>query len=127
MLRTFVLRDEINARALWSFLKNNWMARAGEGKPLAVTIQEHKAKRSDEQNKRYWVVLNEISAKAWVNGRQFSADAWHEFFKTKFIGYEETPDQRRIGISTTTLAVAEFGEYMTRIEAYAVDDLGIEI
>lgn len=127
MLRTFVLRDEPNARALWQFLKNNWRALAGAGKPLAVTIQEHKAKRSIDQNKRYWAILNEIAANAWVSGRQFSTEAWHEFFKAKLIGYEETPDGRQIGISTTTLAVAEFGDYMTRIEVYAAEELGIEI
>lgn len=127
MLRTFVLRDEPNARALWQFLKNNWRALAGAGKPLAVTIQEHKAKRSVDQNKRYWAILNEIAANAWVSGRQFSAEAWHEFFKAKFIGYEETPDGRLHGISTTTLNVAEFGDYMTRIEVYSTDELGISI
>lgn len=127
MLRTFVLRDEPNARALWLFLKNNWMALAAAGKPLAVTVQEHKAKRSGDQNKRYWAILNEIASNAWINGRQFSSEAWHEFFKTRFIGYEETPDGRQIGISTTTLSIAEFGDYMTRIEVYSADELGIEI
>lgn len=126
ILRTFVLRNEPNANALWQFLKNNWRALAGAVKPLAVTVQEHKTKRSTDQNKRYWAILNEIAANTWLDGRQFSADAWHEFFKGKFIGYEETPDGRQIGISTTTLSVADFGDYMTRIEAYAADELGIE-
>lgn len=123
ILRTFVLRNEPNANALWQFLKNNWRALAGAVKPLAVTVQEHKTKRSTDQNKRYWAILNEIAANTWLDGRQFSADAWHEFFKGKFIGYEETPDGRQIGISTTTLSVADFGDYMTRIEAYAADEL----
>lgn len=126
ILRTFVLRNEPNANALWQFLKNNWRALAGAGKPLAVTGQEHKTKRSTDQNKRYWAILNEIAANTWLDGRQFSADAWHEFFKGKFIGYEETPDGRQVGISTTTLSVADFGDYMTRIEAYAADEIGIE-
>lgn len=62
ILRTFVLRNEPNANALWQFLKNNWRALAGAGKPLAVTVQEHKTKRSTDQNKRYWAILNEIAA-----------------------------------------------------------------
>lgn len=126
-LRTFVLRDERNANALWVFLKSNWRALADENRPLAVTVAEHKAKRSVDQNKRYWAILNEIAEGAWIGGRQFSTEAWHEFFRAKFIGYEETPDGRQIGISTTTLSVAEFGDYMTRVEAYAAAELGIEI
>lgn len=125
-LRTFVLRDERNANALWVFLKSNWRALADENRPLAVTVAEHKAKRSVDQNKRYWAILNEIAEGAWIGGRQFSTEAWHEFFRAKFIGYEETPDGRQIGISTTTLSVAEFGDYMTRVEAYAAADLGVE-
>jgi hypothetical protein len=125
LFRTFVLRDEPNARHLWAFLKSNWRALAGTGRPLSVTVAEHKSKRTLEQNKRYWAILNEIAELAWVNGKQYSADAWHEYFKGLFIGYEETPDGRRAGISTTTLSVAEFSDYMTRIEQHAADELGL--
>jgi hypothetical protein len=86
MLSTFVLREETHAQALWSFLKNNWNVMAWEGKPLAVTVSEHKAKRSAEQNKLYWSRLNEIAEQAWIDGKRFSADAWHEYYKQKFIG-----------------------------------------
>ena len=126
MLRAFVLRSEQNAQALYAFLKSNWRALADQGKPLAVTVSEHKVKRSGEQNKRYWAILGEISANAWVDGKQFSAEAWAEFYKGKFIGHEETPDGRTIGISTTTLAVHEFGDYMTKIEQHAASELGVE-
>ena len=91
-------------------------------------MQEYGEKRSIPQNKRYWkALLNEIAANAWVDGKQYSALAWAEFFKGKFIGFEETPDGRQIGISTTTLNVAEFSAYMTQIEAYAAQELGLEL
>ena len=78
LFRTFILREEVNASALWSFLKANWRDTAKDGKPLAVTVQEYKAKRSGDQNRYYWQRLNEIAEQAWIGGRQFSADAWHE-------------------------------------------------
>ena len=127
MIRVFVLSTDHNARSLWLFLQNNWRAMADDGKPLSVTVQEHKEKRSSDQNRRYWALLNEIAAGAWIGGRRYGADAWHEFFKAKMIGLEEIPDGRSVGISTTTLSVAEFAEYMTKVEAYAVDEFGIEI
>jgi hypothetical protein len=127
MLRTFVLRDDMNAAALWAFLKNNWKPMATDGKPLAVTVTPHKTKRSIEQNKRYWLILNEIAENGYVAGKRFSAESWAEYFKGKFIGFEETPDGRLIGISTTSLDVSQFAEYMTRIESYAATELGIEI
>jgi hypothetical protein len=125
LLRIFVLRDQSNAHALWQFLRNNWEAMANAGKPLAISVQEHKAKRSSEQNRLYWQRLNEISESAWVGGKKFSAEAWHEFMKRHLIGYEDLPRGGMVGLSTTTLSVAEFSEYIDRVEAYATAELGI--
>lgn len=125
--RLFVLRNEINAKQLYAFLKANWRAMADAGRPIALTAQEYKSKRSIEQNKRLWAILNQIAECAWFNGKQYSADAWHEHFKRAFIGADELPDGSMIGISTTTLNVEEFVAYMTRIEAYAAQELGVEL
>lgn len=126
MYRTFVLRGDTNAQALWNFLKHNWRALADAGKPLAITVAEHRAKRSGEQNKRLWALLNEIAEQAMLDGKQYSAEAWHEHFKRTLIGVEELPGGGSVGISTTKLNVEEFGAYMTRIEAYAAQNFGIE-
>lgn len=126
MDRTFVLRSEIQCRQLYAFLRANWSDMAAAGRPLAVTVSEAKAKRSGEQNRRYWSLLNEIAEHAWVGGRQFPADVWHAEFAGRFIGWSETPSGARVPISTTTLSVAEFSEYMDRIEAYATTELGVE-
>jgi hypothetical protein len=125
--RTFVLRDKIHAEHLWNLLRNNWQAMADAGKPLAVTVQEHKAKRSCAQNRLYWQRLNEIAENAWIDGKRFSAEAWHEFYKAKFIGCEELPNGGTVGISTTTLAVGDFSDYIGKVEAYAATELGIEL
>ena len=127
MNRQFVLRSQDNAVALHAFLKANARAMADSGHPLAVTITEYKARRSTEQNKRYWAILGDISRNAYVAGKQFSQDAWAEHFKREFIGIEELPSGKDVGISTTTLNVQEFTDYMTRIECYAVQELGIEL
>lgn len=127
LFRTFVLRQDAAAQGLWAFLKANWRSCAEQGKPLAVTVAHHKDRRSGRQNRLYWAVLNKIAEDGWLNGKRFSAEAWHEFFKGRFIGLEETPDGRRTGISTATLDVAEFADYMTKIEVFAASDLGIEI
>jgi hypothetical protein len=125
--RTFILRDKTHAEHLWNLLRNNWQAMADAGKPLAVTVQEHKAKRSVEQNRLYWQRLNEIAENAWIDGKRFSAEAWHEFFKIRFIGCEELPRGGTVGISTTTLCVADFSDYIGKVEAYATTELGIEL
>lgn len=127
MIKTFVLRDDVNCRQLYAFLRANWLAMAQAGKPLGVLVAEHKAKRSNPQNRLYWAVLNEIAASAWVDGKQFSADAWHEHFKRQYIGVEETPGGGQVGISTTSLDVGAFSEYVEHVMHYAASELGVVI
>ncbi len=129
MMRTFVLRSDKEAQALWKFLKVNWKGMADTGRALEVSIGEYKHKRSVEQNKRLHALLTDIAESAYVNGFQYSSESWKEYYRRKFIGTEEIrfPDgtaQER-GISTTTLSVSEFADFMNRIEAHAVSELGV--
>ena len=127
VLRTFILRGPEQAKALHVFLKANAAPLAQQGKPLAVEVREHKAKRSSQANRRYWALLRFIASNAWVAGRQYSDDIWHEFFARKFIGLEELPDGTTKAISTTTLDTAAFTDYMAAIEHHAEQELGIDM
>lgn len=124
--RVFVLRDEPHVRSLHAFLRANARAMAQAGRPLAVHVTEYKARRNSAQNRLYWALLRDISEQAWVDGKQYSSEAWHAYFAGQYIGREETPGGGSIAISTTTLSVHEFADYVTRIQAYAAAELGIE-
>lgn len=121
----FILREERNAQALYSFLKANWRACADNGKPLAIQITDAKAKRSTQANRYYRAVLQQIEEQAWILGRQFSADAWHEMFKQKFIGIIDLPNGGTIGQSSTTLNTEEFSIYTQQVEAFGAS-LGVQ-
>lgn len=124
--RTFLLRDASAVLALRSMIRD-WPHHAALERPLAVTVAEHKARRNGAQNRLYWSVLRTISESAWVKGRQFSADVWHVEFATRLIGYEETPSGVKVPISTATLSVGEFSEYIDRVQHFAVAELNIDI
>jgi hypothetical protein len=87
-----------------------------------LSIKPRKYSRSQQQNKRYWAILNEV-AELKVEGRRYAAEHWHEYFKGKFIGQEEIPlpGGRTLvrPISSTTLDVPAFADYMTQVEAFA--------
>ena len=127
MERTFILRGPEQAKALHGFLKANASAMAAQGRPLAVEVREHKAKRSSRANRRYWALLRFIASNAWIGGKQFADETFHEWFKRRFIGTEELPDGQSVGISTTKLDVGEFTAYMERIEQCASEELGIDM
>ena len=84
-------------------------------------------KRTTKQNRRYWGngVLAQVAQQAVVNGKQFSAETWHELFKRKFIGMDELPDGSVVGKSSTKLTTAEFSDFCTQVEAYAAQHLGV--
>jgi hypothetical protein len=126
MMRSFVLRDEVNCRQLYTFLRSNWLAMAQAGKPLGVLVAEHKAKRTGPQNRFYWgTALRSIAENAWVDGKQYSENAWHEYLAGKFIGYEDMPGGGQTPISTASLSVDEFSVYLERVMQYAAEHLGV--
>jgi hypothetical protein len=97
---------------------------------LRVIVTAQGEKRNNEQNKRLWgYVYQNISEQAWVNGKTFSREVWHEHYARKFGVMEEMvlPDgeiiQRRK--STTEMTVSEFAEFMQRVEADAASELGV--
>lgn len=96
--------------------------------PLSAWVAPHKEKRNKDQNARYWkAIVTPIAEHAWVNGKQFSAEAWHEQLKGELIGYVDLPNGSRSPMSSADLSVSEFADFMTRAEHYAVTQLGIEL
>ena len=124
-MRQFILRTELNCKALYAYLKQNWQSMANDNKPLAVTVATYKDKRHNQQNRLYWSYLKQIATQAMVEGKQYSDECWHEFFKGHFLGYVDLPDGRKIGESTTKLNVTDFASYVNNVEAYAVTELGV--
>ena len=124
-MRQFILREESNAKALYAYLKANWRSMAAQDKPLAVNVSQHKDKRHNQQNRLYWSYLKQIATQAMIDGKQYSDECWHEHFKGEFLGYVDLPNGRKMAESTTKLNVTDFAKYVTKVEAYAVSELGV--
>lgn len=106
---------------LYPFLAN---CLNGETKWLLTLTRR---KRTSPQNRRYWGngVLAQITKQAQVGGQHFSAEAWHELAKRKYLGVVELPDGSIVGKSSTELSTAEFSEFCTKVEAWAATELGV--
>ena len=129
--REFSLRGVAAWKALCAFVKANAAQALGAGKPIRIIVTQDERKRTSAMNRRYWgPVLKTISEQAWVEGKQFEPEVWHEYF-SRLHGYLDEmvlPDgeiitRRR---STTEMSVSEFSEYMARVEAHAASELGVE-
>ena len=92
---------------------------------LEVIIQRHRSSRSLAQNRLYWSWLQVIAAETGND-----VDALHDCMRGKFLGaalVEVLGDVRAVLPTTTKLQVAQFTEYLQRIEAFAIADLGITL
>jgi hypothetical protein len=131
MYREFTLRNNDIWNALKALVVANAKSFADNGSPLRIIVTSEEKKRNAEQNKFYWsVILRDIAENAWVNSRQFDKDVWHEHFARQFGVSEdielpsgETVTRRK---STTQMSVGEFSTYMTQVQAYAAQHLGVE-
>ena len=124
--RLFVLYEAQHLASVIAFLTANWEQFAADGKALAVQVAVHKARRTPEQNRRHFAMLGEIADQAWIGGRQYDKDVWHDYFCRKFIGETDLPGGKTMAMSSSALNIEEFGQFMHRIEAYAAQELGVE-
>ena len=97
------------------------------------TIQQNKEKRcpacgrkeirSSEANRRYWALLHEIAEKVKPEGKEYSAETWHTYFKQKLLGNVEVnmPNGKTIQVpqTTTVLDTSQFHDFATQVEVWA--------
>lgn len=82
-------------------------------------------KRTIDQNRRYWALLNALSDKLETADGKFSAETWHLYMKQRFLGMDDVrlPNRKIISQprSSAELDKAEFNDYMIKVETWAVD------
>lgn len=130
LYKEFVLNGPAAWQAFKAIVRANAKAFNDNGKPLRVILTSSDRKRSSEQNALYWsYYLDQIADQAWVEGRQYNKDIWHEFFAQEFgVKIEfSLPDGSIISRrkSTTEMKVGEFSEYLQKVETYAATELGV--
>ncbi|MFM0630748.1 recombinase [Paraburkholderia xenovorans] len=132
LYREFTLRDGGVWSSLVAFVKSNAPAFADKGTPLRVIITEEETDRLDEQIRYYFgVVVKTIAEQAWIEGRQFSKEAWHEELAKMFLPTREitTPSGelvlKRSSIARGQISLKRMTKFTKDVEAYASTDLGV--
>jgi len=84
---------------------------------------KRRIRRSSKQNRRYWALLHAMAEKIRPLGVSFSAETWHLWAKSKWMGCNDAvlPNGKVMTIphSTADLDTPEFNDYMTRCEEWA--------
>ena len=109
-------------------------------RPLEVVVREEQKKRKMDQQALMWAgPLHDISEQAWLEGRQFAPEIWHEFAKKQFLPEDYDPElcmegykkwavdplgDRVLVGSTTQLTVRGMSQYIEQLHAFGAS-LGV--
>lgn len=82
-------------------------------------------KRSNQANARYWLLLHELSSRLRPGGQSYSAEQFHAYYKSRFIGCDDVrlPNGKVLTIprSSADLDTGEFADYAAQVEADAAE------
>ncbi len=134
--QTITLQNEVQGhaavKAVWSWAK----AQLSAGRPVDLEARLHEDAKTDKQRRYlHGYVLMTIARQAKVNGQQFDMRTWKEHFRAEFLGFKTVTTKnpmtgkkvrRRVRVSTEDLGVKGYGEYIERVTAFAVMNLGVE-
>lgn len=89
-----------------------------------MVLELRKPKRSLEQNRLYWAILNDISEQV-VPGKAYEPSVWHEYLRALFLPERmmELPDGsiKLLDPSTAELKQDEFSEYVEKVIKWALE------
>jgi len=134
LYREFVLTGPGPAREMMALLRTQAGPSAGAGRPLRVIVTEEEADRLEEQIRFYFgVVLRAVSEQAWVAGRRWPKEVWHEEFARRFLPGKEVvlPSGevviKRASIARGHIGVRAMAKFTQEVMAHAAAELGVEI
>lgn len=95
-------------------------------KPLVLTVEPYKKRRSLSQNALMWSWLTKI-VDAISQHTGHDTDELHSFFKSKYLPARtvEIGGEVRQYYTTTKLTTAEMTAYLDKIYAFATQELGL--
>ncbi|AOY90542.1 hypothetical protein BKK79_00895 [Cupriavidus sp. USMAA2-4] len=131
--REFALRGRADWAEVVSTVRAAAPDMARQGAPMRLILAAEDHDRLEIQVRHYWAaVIEPIAEQVWLEGRQYSARAWHQHMKERFLPAREMrmPDgsikQVQPSIARGEISIAAMTEYMTKVSAYAAADLGVQ-
>lgn len=138
LVRKWIFKTRNDWDMFYAFMSQNLKPMADQGRFLQVVVSEYKASRSQESNAYMWAgLLAPIAQQAWVGGRTYTQEVWHEHFKRQFLPetnargmdkWEHLPNgERNLVMGTQHLNKDEMTLYLNQVAEYATHDLGVHL
>ncbi len=132
LYREFILDTPAAGVVLVNFLKSNCATFVERGTPLRVTVTEEEVDRLDLQIAFYFgPLMKQVCEQAWVEGKRFPKEVWHEYFSKMFLPSTELtlPDGeivvKRGSVARGKISLKKMNVYLLEVEAYCGTELGV--
>jgi hypothetical protein len=123
--RVFVLRDAPYYRQALAYLAERWQDQARAGRPLSVTVSEHRATRTAGQNARMWAMLGDVARQVDWHGRRLAPEEWKDVFTAALKRRRVVPGLDGgfvvLGASSRAMSVAEMSELLALIDGFGAE------
>jgi hypothetical protein len=87
--------------------------------PDGYIVEIHQPSRTLEQNALYWSTVHEVAEQCSIEGRKFTPQVWHIYFKQRFLPGRivELPNGQIMEAepTTTDLTKEEFSEFVEEV------------
>jgi hypothetical protein len=87
--------------------------------PDGYVVEIKEPNRTHEQNALYWAAIHEIAESIFLDGKKFTPQVWHIYFKQRFLPSKviELPNGKIMELDPTTTALTkpEFSDFVTQV------------
>jgi hypothetical protein len=94
--------------------------------PDGYVVEIKQANRTIEQNSLYWTAVHEIAESIFLNGKAFTPEVWHVYFKQRYLSGRmiELPNGQLIeaDATTTELSKEEFSDFVNAVLAFQAEN-----
>jgi hypothetical protein len=102
-----------------------WKDAARDGKPLIVKVSQFKSKRSNEQNRKMWAMLTDLSKQVDWYGKRLTPHVWKCIFSAAMHQPEVVPGLDGGFVvcaqATSEMGVGEMVDLIERMFAFGAD------
>lgn len=130
------LNNPVQARAVLKEVVYPWIGeQLTAGRACVMELRLAEDVKTDKQRAYlHGCILANIARQALVNGEKFPLKVWKEWYRAEFLGFRtvshlnpftKKPSRRRQRLSTEDLSVRKYADYIERVIAHAVTELGV--
>jgi len=116
----YIIRSAAQLSAFWTQAQR-WTLQ----EPVSITVSHYKPTRSNEQNRKMWAMLTDLSRQVEWHGRKLTAENWKDMATASLKGQDAVPGIEGgfvvLGRSTRKMSTTDMSELIEFLYAFGAE------